>query len=269
MADQSDVEAAIVETIAAALYPDGPAQASALGPSFRVYRGWPQSAALNDDLAAGRVNVTVFPVPGSVKLMPPFPDAWEGPVEIPGLTVTAECDILRFGGTPLSGDVVGVLVDGTAFRYVVAERATLRSVAADIAVLVRAGRPALLLNDTLRFPQATNLIARVVRPAITTREIRRQEQMFRISLWCPTPDVRDASAALIDLTLASARFLDLPDGSSARVLNSGGETLDQSADAALYRRDLLVTAEYATTIRDLLPRMLFGELRMTDVDQLV
>ena len=35
---------------------------------------------------------------------------------------------------------------------------------------------------------------------------------------------------------------------------------DQSQDALLYRRDLLYRIEYPTTINELLPSMLFGDL---------
>ena len=61
MADQSDVEKALVNVVSAALYPSGTAAASVPGPDCRIYRGWPNSAALDADLAAGNINVTVFP----------------------------------------------------------------------------------------------------------------------------------------------------------------------------------------------------------------
>ena len=61
MADQSDVEIALVSVVSAALYPNGTDEASVPGPDCRIYRGWPNSAALDADLAAGKINVTVFP----------------------------------------------------------------------------------------------------------------------------------------------------------------------------------------------------------------
>ena len=61
MADQSDVENAILALAANAIYPNGAGSASVPGPECLIYRGWPTSAALDADLSAGRVNVTVFP----------------------------------------------------------------------------------------------------------------------------------------------------------------------------------------------------------------
>jgi hypothetical protein len=39
MADESDVEVALVNVISAALYPNGTSQASIPGPDCRIYRG--------------------------------------------------------------------------------------------------------------------------------------------------------------------------------------------------------------------------------------
>ena len=52
---------ALVNVVSAALYPNGTSEASVPGPDCRIYRGWPNSAALDADLAAGKINVTVFP----------------------------------------------------------------------------------------------------------------------------------------------------------------------------------------------------------------
>ena len=53
-------------------------------------------------------------------------------------------------------------------------------------------------------------------------------------------------------------FLTLPDGTTARLCETGTRVFDQSQNANLYRRDLLLSAEYATTITTPLPAMIFG-----------
>ena len=60
MADISDVENALVAAISAALYPNGAGGASAAGLPCRIYRGWPNGRALDDDLAGGVASVTIF-----------------------------------------------------------------------------------------------------------------------------------------------------------------------------------------------------------------
>lgn len=94
--------------------------------------------------------------------------------------------------------------------------------------------------------------------------MRRQEQGFRITAWCSAPGIRDATCTLIDAALAGIPFLALPDGSAGRLRYRGTATMDQSQDAALYRRDLIYTVEYPTTLTDLLPAMLFADLDLND-----
>lgn len=67
MADQADVETALVQIASAALYPQGTTGPSICGTLCRVYRGWPTPAGLDADLAAGAVNVSVYPVDGGSK----------------------------------------------------------------------------------------------------------------------------------------------------------------------------------------------------------
>ncbi len=43
MADQSDVETALVALASAALYPNGTEAASVPGVNCRIYRGWPRA----------------------------------------------------------------------------------------------------------------------------------------------------------------------------------------------------------------------------------
>jgi hypothetical protein len=90
------------------------------------------------------------------------------------------------------------------------------------------------------------------------QEIKRQQQDFKIMLWCPDPGSRDAIAATLDPALAILNFLALADGSYARVRFAGGETIDSNEDAALYRRDLIYNAEYPSTLQQMTPAMLFG-----------
>jgi hypothetical protein len=102
--------------------------------------------------------------------------------------------------------------------------------------------------------------ARVVADAPAQKEIRRQEQDFRATCWCPTPASRDATAAAIDSSLSRNRFLVLPDGTQGRLVYCGTTVFDQSQNASLYRRDLMYSVEYATVLTASQPAMLFGNL---------
>jgi hypothetical protein len=102
MADQSDVESALVALAAAALYPLGTANASSTGAVFRLYRGWPANAALE----------------GSHAPVEQFPAAWEIPAPaVPSLTVTTANDTVTFGGAAALGQLAGILAGDSGFAY--------------------------------------------------------------------------------------------------------------------------------------------------------
>lgn len=262
MADQSDVENALVAVISAALYPDGPDAASTVGLPCRVYRGWPSAAALEADLAARRVNVTVFPDEHAMRNTTRYPGEWQAGRVPPTLTVDAGVESATFGGSAAPGQLAGLLVDGNAYVHRTAAGDTPALVAAVLAEAVRADRIALLSGSTVTVPGAASLIARVVADAPSVLELRRQEQRFRITAWCPAPEARDRVCGLLDVALSSARFIALPDGSAGRHRWIRSATFDQGQAAALYRRDLIYAVDYPTTASATQPTMLFGSLAL-------
>jgi hypothetical protein len=265
MADQSDVESALVRAISDSLNPDGRPIPALLGVACRVYRGWPSSAALDADLAAGWVNITVFPVMGKVRVVPRFADEWHSSPPPSTLLATVSNDSVTFTGTADAGQHVGLLVDGAAYVYCTKPGDTPLSVASWFANEVRAVRPVFVLNATLRFPGTSRLIARVSTDGFSIRELRRQAVAFRLSLWCPSPTLRDLVANVIDAGIARIGFLALADSTAARLRYLRSETIDRDSAAVLYRRDLIYEAEYATTLTETQPAMLFGDLLLEDL----
>lgn len=260
MADQSDVEVALVDVVSAALYPTGTNDPSVPGPDCRVYRGWPNSAALDADLAAGKINVTVFPAGGPTITATRYAENWMGQPPKPTLTTTVEGTSVTFGGTADVGQIAGILVDGMSYAYRTQSGDTPPLVAANLATMAREKSIVRLSHSTITIPGAGDLLARVVADAAVQQEVRRQEQGFRITCWCPTPATRDAAAVAIDQALSSQRFLALPDGTSGRMTYAGTTVFDQSQNARLYRRDLDYKVEYPTVMHSTNPSMLFGDL---------
>jgi hypothetical protein len=267
MADQSDVEAALVAVVTAALYPGGTAAPSAVGATCRIFRGWPNAAALDADLAAGRVNLTVFPVEGAVRNTTRYANEWQAVAPAPTLTVSISGSSATFAGRAYPGQLAGVLADGKAYVHRTQAGDTPELVAATLADTVRTDRIALLSGATLTVPGAV-LVARTGADASAVLEVRRQEQSFRLTAWCPSPALRDAACGRIDAVLSAARFLSLADGTTGRHRFAGAATFDQSQDASLYRRDLIYAVDYPTTITATQPVMLFGDLGFAGTDTL-
>ena len=260
MADESDVEAALVNVVSAALYPNGTGNSSVPGPDCRIYRGWPNSAALDTDLAEGKINVTVFPSSGTGHTTTRFMEQWVGAPAQPTLTALVAGTSVTFGGSADVGQIAGIRVDGTAYVYRTQMGDTPELVAANLASMARVQSVVLLSQSTLTIAGAGDLLVRVVADAPAQQEIRRQEHDFRVICWCPTPVARDATATAIDLSLGSMRFITLADGTNGRLIYTGTAVFDQSQNANLYRRDLTYSVEYATILVSSQPAMLFGDL---------
>lgn len=262
MADLSEVEDALLQRAAAVLYPEGPAAPSILGTVLRLYRGWPQGAALDADLAAGLAHVTVFAEPRPVAVTTRFPDRWETVDEpAPGLAITVAGRSATVSGSAHAGQVAGLLVDGMAVVHRTAPGDTPEMVAAILATYLRTRRIVTLDGATLTVAGAGRMLGRVVADRTARRETRRQRQVLRLSAWCPDPGLRDRLVGALDAQLSTVDFLDLPDGAKGRLLFRGSVVADQGRAARLFRRDLLYSVDYATTVSQTLPAMIFGDAR--------
>lgn len=260
MADISDVETALAALVAQALYPSGTSAPSAIGADCRIYRGWPNSAALDSDLKAGVVNITIYPGDAGGWVTSRYLQEWRTDQVAPTLFCTVAGATVTFSGTAAQGQLAGLRIDDRTYAYAVRTGDTPLSVAANLASLASQDAIINLSGAAISAPAAFRVDARVVGSATALKEVRRQRQSIRVACWCPTPATRDAAAVTVDQALAAISFLDLADGTQARVVYAGSTVLDQSQNASLYRRDLLYTAEYPTLITQTQPEMLWGAL---------
>jgi hypothetical protein len=256
MADQSDVETALAGIVGGALYPNGLESGCAVaGAVVRIYRGWPTPAALDDDLGAGRSNVSVAAVAGSQQITTRYPDRWRvaSPVT-PTLTAAVVDGVASFGGSAAPGQIAALLVDGRAGIHRCAAGDTPAIVAAGLAgELQRLGIAAAANAAAVTVSGARSVVARVVADQVAQRETRRQSQHFAVTCWCPDPATRDAIGSAMDASLSGIDFICLADGTSGRLLFVGSVTSDLWEDATLYRRELTYSVEYATTITETQP----------------
>lgn len=264
MADLSDVETVLAGLVTHFIYPQGTDAPSVLNTLTRIYRGWPNQSALNADLAAGHVTITIFPDPAQHRITTRYIDPpTAGAPILPTLAADVAGTTATFSGTASLGQIAGLLVDNTAFVHRTAEGDTPDLVAAILASYIRTTRIVQLSGAAVTIPGARLLIARVVADQQVQTETRRQQQGFRLTCWCPDPTTRDRAASTIDQGLSSQTFLSLPDLTTARLRQAGTVVFDQSQNAGLYRRDLLLSVEYATTTTTTLPAVIFGDARLT------
>ena len=260
LADLSDVEQALVSATFAALHPEGDVSHTVLGSTIRVYRGWPPPSALNADLANGVVNVSVFSIADDTRDTTRWGLCENVSPGISTLTVAAADGSVFIGGMPAVGQLVGVVVNNNGFSYRVQKGDSVTSIAAKLAGLVRASYPCTQNGAVLTIPNAGKLIARAVADATVQTEWARQEQGFRISVWAPSPSARDVVCRAVACCFAQIAFLDLADGSAGRLRYRKTSADDDDQSAKLYRRDLIYSVEYGTTVTSGSPSVLFGDV---------
>ena len=255
MADLSDVETALVALCAAAAYPAGIASPSACGVPVKAYRGWPSADALNADMAAGTANISVFPISGMTRLTTRFQRDWlaDGPPATT-LTATATPTTVTLAGQLGVPQLVGVRSRSRAYVYQATAADTPSTVAAALAALVPGASAA---GPVVTVPYDIRTLARVSGYATVRRELRRQTQGVRLTVWAPSRAARDAVATAVDQAVAVTDFLQLPDG-QARLLFAASDVDDVPTKDKIWKRDLRVTVDYATTQNQVVPGMLWG-----------
>ena len=264
MADQSDIETALAAAASAALYPAGTTEPSAIGAPCRIYRGWPEAAALDADLAEGWVNVSVFGIDAGQRSTTRYMDEWRilAPATVT-LAATVTGNSVTFTGTAAAGLLAGVRVDTVSFVHQVGTGETPDSVAAALAHSIPG---ASVTGAMLTVPGAGRLLARVVAAQPALLQTRRQQQSFRLTCWCPDPATRDLAAGAIDGAMAQIRFLSLPDGTVGRLLFAGSTSIDRAQASGMYRRDLIYSVEYPTTLIQSQPSLLFADITLGNAD---
>jgi hypothetical protein len=268
LADLSDVENALVTLIMATLYPQGINGASAIGAAAFVSRGWPLATQLDAVVAANQVEITVFSDPGMTRDTSrywPFP-AQTGSV-LPTISATVAGNLVKLGGIITAGNVVGIQAGAPVQAYATAVLSTdtLATLAARLAGLISG---ATVQGAEIVMPATVNLQAAVMVPNTSATEVRRQDQGLRLTVWAPSPALRDTTASLIDQAIAAlrdingnlTRFLTILPGETGPIRYLRTYVDDKPQKAGVWRRDLLYHVEYPTTAIETDPAMLFGVL---------
>ena len=235
------------------LYPAGvPAGVTPASPvagcPVRVFQGWPEREAIDADMAAGIVDVSVYSMPGAVNTSRyPVVDV---PISIsaPTLAWTVAGTTATLGGAISVPQNVGLLVDRQAFLYAVQPTDTVASVVAALAALVDAVQPAAADGPTISIPGSHSIIGRVGGIGTTLREVGRQKVTVQIEIWAPSDALRNAAGGPIEPVLRELRRLKLADQSIAMIWFDAVSDTDELEKSSIYRRMLLVESEFASTI---------------------
>ncbi|MGK3131151.1 hypothetical protein ACCW76_18325 [Pantoea sp. C8B4] len=79
------------------------------------------------------------------------------------------------------------------------------------------------------------------------RELRRQIKDFQVTVWAPTPSLRNTIGTAIDTALSEHCHIDLGDGVPAQMFYARQFDSDSAENWHVYRRDLIFSVNFATT----------------------
>lgn len=253
MSDISDVLYIVAAQVSGFVYPNGTGQPSVTGGVIRVFPGWPAQAALDQDLANGITNVSVYPSGPEVNRTRYSTEQHVLSVAQATISLVDNGDgTLTIGGSvpsPFSMHNLAVLIQGQAFIYPVQPSDTLTSIAAGLASLLAAKYPGITSSGpVITLTQGVRASAvRVGTSGQVGTEWERQMQRVQVTVWAPTPDARNQVSTAIRTAFAKITFLSMPDGFGAWIKPAGSQLMDSLQKAVLYRRDLFFEIEYPTT----------------------
>lgn len=244
MADLSDVLTAIANTLGTAFYPNGTASASVINAPVRVYPGWPVPANLDADLAASTVNVSIYPLAMERVAALTSPDAQTQAITPALLSLSVSGNQITVGGGIQVGDVATISRNGSISTYAVLAADTLSSVASGIASAMGGTASGTVVTA----PAGTYaLSAGVSTRGTLIQPMRRIERRVQVTIWAPTPTLRDQCATLIDSAAWNASSIVMPDGTRCGLAYQGSPMTDMLEKQAIYRRDIIIAARYVST----------------------
>lgn len=265
MADLSDVEKTVVTIVGNILVPGG---VPVLSYPVKIYRGFPSATKLDPDLQAGISHVCVNEAAGYSRQIAGYIDQ---PTDSPGiktLTVAisgAARNIVTFVGSANASQIAGIKVNGVAYGYAVLANDTPSTVAAALAALsIAGGVTPSISGPVLTFANGVRLDARTGAVGTSVLLPRYMASGIRIMVFAFSPDARDVICSYIDSQFAANnRFITLPDGQSSHMCWRNTYSDDMPQKELCWRRDLLYTVEYATSLTVNAPAMLWGVENIT------
>ena len=248
MADLLDVENVLVAIAANAIYPNGTSQPSVAGIDVKIFAGWPMAANLETDIKNNTANISIYPT-NSVRNTSRFDRAWQQlSINAPTLTLTVNNNNqITVGGTVSIPQSCMIINNGVSYVYVVKANDTLNTIAANINALIP---NATVSNAVITIAGSYRLVANVGTTGASVQELDREERVFKITVWAPDYSTRSLIASAIRIAYSSAVRIALPDGLYANIKYSGSHELDDIQKINIYRRDIMFSVEYATTVSE-------------------
>lgn len=245
MASTDDVARYLAGRISEVVYPGGSRLPGIVNPSVKIYPGWPVHGALQQDIENGGVHVSVWPLPTERKIS----TALGRPCLViakgkPTLQLTVNGSVIGVSGVAAAPTNVRVNLNGKAFTFSFRAGTTAEQAIKKFSAVLPKSFTVLSSVCVL---MAEHLSVSATTPGTAVKELHRQIKDFQVTVWAPTPGLRDRIGSAIDTALSEQCHIDLNDGTPAQLLYARQFDSDRSENWHVYRRDLIFSVNYATT----------------------
>lgn len=271
MADISDVSDALVDLIVKQFYPDGLAGPAYPDRDLKIYAGWPDPSQLNKDLQDDPefpiLHISVFPLPMErvTTRYPTNDEELSRPSPTFSAAISGQAVVISGAhASPYQPQNIAINIDGRAWSYRILPTDGLNQIAAALALLISDTWPGVAaVGNNVVVPAPGRIMnARVGVIGKSVREVGRQEKGFQVTLWANNHENRVWMAKTLIPQLADTTFLTLPGGSGARLTCRSNSDMDRPQAQGAFRRDLVYTVEYATTIESAAPELIVARTEL-------
>lgn len=245
MATQRQVMIEIATFVDGVIYPNGHTQPSISNNLVKISMGWPISQQLDTDVLAGNAQISVFPIGMTDKNVSRFPKVWNTvSLNTPTLTATVVGNTIDIDGTPSVPQAVLLNLNGTLYGYSVQLGDTLDNIASSLAALLPSATA--VANVITVNGEILKLTASIVVDGMAAKEVKRQKEVFTISIFAPTPTIRDTLSDALDVAFESVHRINFSDTTQAIMVWRGNRTMDDYEKNIIYQQQILYTVEYPT-----------------------
>jgi hypothetical protein len=227
------------------LYPCGTQLPGIVSAAIKIYPGWPVPGILQQDIESGGAHVSVWPLPTERQSSTPL----GRPVRVvekveSGLHVQAIGRFIVVSGSATTPTQVRVMLDGEEYAFCFDAGTTSTSVTS---ALMKRLPISMSMGDKIYVQGNSPVSVSVSAGARAVRELRRQIKDFQVTVWAPTPQLRNKIGTAVDIALSEQCHIDLGDGAPAQMFYSRQFDSDKAENWHVYRRDLIFSINYATT----------------------
>lgn len=247
MSTLNDVQNAMVQVIADAMYPNGTNQPSITGSTIYIYPGDPVKSDLDSDLKAGISHVSVFAQQGMNRNTTRFQDLYcDQQIDTATIILVVNNNTVTITGTITVGQSAMVIVDGIGYAYMAQQGDTLDSIATQLALLIPNSSA---IANILTINNALSIIGRTTVAGTMRRILNSEEGIFRARVIAPQHATRETIGSALQIAFATLNpryYLVMPDGISASIRPKGIDERNPYELELGFLRDYLYLVEYHT-----------------------